>query len=125
MQQQRSSKNSMKLLFFLTLACADAFLAPHVLQRPTALLSKSATKVSAVGAKEKEFVIPLADIRLDDIPKVGGKTASLGEMIRELAHLGVDVPGGFGVSSTAYDAVFDQHRLRERLTLLLEDLDGT
>jgi hypothetical protein len=116
----------MKLLFFLTLACADAFLAPHVSPRPTALFSKSATKVAAAAAaKETQFVIPLADIRLDDIPKVGGKTASLGEMIKELAHLGVDVPGGFGVSSTAYDAVLDQHRLRERLTLLLEDLDGT
>jgi phosphoenolpyruvate synthase/pyruvate phosphate dikinase len=52
------------------------------------------------------------------------KTASLGEMIQQLTPLGVRVPGGFGVSSTAYDAVLDRHDLRQRLTSLLEDLDG-
>ena len=51
------------------------------------------------------------------------KTASLGEMIQELKPLGVDVPGGFGVSSTAYDAVLDRYELRERLQLLLHDVD--
>lgn len=53
------------------------------------------------------------------------KTASLGEMIQELKPLGVDVPGGFGVSSTAYDAVLDRYELRERLQLLLHDIDVT
>ena len=52
------------------------------------------------------------------------KTASLGEMIQQLAPLGVDVPGGFGVTSWAYDAVLDQNDLRERLTMLLADVDG-
>ena len=52
-----------------------------------------------------------------------GKTASLGEMIQNLTPLGVSVPGGFGVSSTAYDAVLDRFELRERLDLLLKDVD--
>lgn len=52
------------------------------------------------------------------------KTASLGEMIQQLAPLGVEVPGGFGVTSWAYDAVLDQNDLRERLTALLSGLDG-
>jgi len=52
-----------------------------------------------------------------------GKTASLGEMIQNLAPLGVSVPGGFGVSSSAYDAVLDRFELRERLELLLKDVD--
>lgn len=52
------------------------------------------------------------------------KTASLGEMIQELTPLGVDVPGGFGVSSTAYDAVLDRFDTREHLTALLKDVDG-
>ena len=72
----------------------------------------------------KEFTIPLDEVCLDDLPKVGGKTASLGEMIQQLAPLGVAVPGGFAVSSTAYDAVLDRVQLRERLTLLLKDIDG-
>ncbi len=52
-----------------------------------------------------------------------GKTASLGEMIQNLTPLGVSVPGGFGVSSSAYDAVLDRFELRERLGLLLKDVD--
>ena len=55
---------------------------------------------------------------------VNRKTASLGEMIQQLAPLGVDVPGGFGVTSWAYDALLDQNDLRERLTTLLADVDG-
>ena len=54
---------------------------------------------------------------------VPGKTASLGEMIQNLTPLGVSVPGGFGVCSTAYDAVLDRFELRERLDLLLKDVD--
>ena len=53
------------------------------------------------------------------------KTASLGEMIQQLTPLGIDVPGGFAVSSTAYDAVLDQSGLRERLREMMEGLDGT
>ena len=58
------------------------------------------------------------------LPKVGGKTASLGEMIQQLTPLGVDIPGGFAVSSTAYDALLEQDSLRERLGHLMKDLDG-
>lgn len=44
-------------------------------------------------------------------------------MIQNLAPLGVSVPGGFGVCSSAYDAVLDRFELRERLELLLKDVD--
>jgi hypothetical protein len=46
-------------------------------------------------------------------------------MIQHLQPLGIDVPGGYGVSSTAYDAMMNQFHLRERVGLLLKDLDGT
>jgi len=62
------------------------------------------------NAQKTNHCIPLEQIGLDDLPKVGGKTASLGETIQELSPLGVDVPGGFGVSSTACDAVMDHVR---------------
>jgi phosphoenolpyruvate synthase/pyruvate phosphate dikinase len=45
-------------------------------------------------------------------------------MIQNLQPLGVNVPGGFGVTSAAYDAVLDRFQLRERLQTLLQDLDG-
>ena len=54
---------------------------------------------------EAKYCIPLQDICLNDLPKVGGKTASLGEMLQQLSPLGVSVPGGFAVSSTAYDGM--------------------
>ena len=71
------------------------------------------------------YCIPLEKICLNDLPRVGGKTASLGEMIQQLQPLGVDIPGGFAVTSNAYDAVLDRFQLRERLQLLLQDVDGT
>ena len=45
-------------------------------------------------------------------------------MIQQLTALGVNVPGGFGVTSEAYDAVLNRFQLRERLSLLLQDVDG-
>ena len=74
--------------------------------------------------KDPLFCIPLEEICLNDLPKVGGKTASLGEMIQQLQPLGVAIPGGFAVSSSAYDAVLDRFQLRERLQFLLKDIDG-
>jgi len=72
-----------------------------------------------------KFCLSLEEIGLEDIPKAGGKTASLGEMIQNLTSVGVKVPGGFGILSTAYDAVLNQCCLRERLKLLLDDVDVT
>lgn len=62
-------------------------------------------------------------VGLDDIPQVGGKTASLGEMLQQLSAVGVAVPGGFAVTSAAYDAILDRFQLRERLKLLLDGVD--
>jgi pyruvate,water dikinase len=44
------------------------------------------------------------EIGLEDIPQVGGKNASLGEMVRALADQGVRVPDGFATTATAYRA---------------------
>jgi hypothetical protein len=45
------------------------------------------------------FIQWFADITIDDIPHVGGKNASLGEMVRELASKGVKVPDGFAITA--------------------------
>ena len=44
--------------------------------------------------------------------------------MQKLTPLGIDVPGGFAVSSTAYDAVLDRYDLRERLRDVLVGVDG-
>lgn len=101
-------------------AFAPSILVPRRDLLKTYLSHNPANKNEAVKVKH---CIPLQEIGLDDLPKVGGKTASLGEMIQNLTPLGVSVPGGFGVCSSAYDAVLDRFELRERLDLLLKDVD--
>ncbi len=48
------------------------------------------------------FIRWFADIRIEDVPLVGGKNASLGEMFRELTSEGVRVPDGFATTAEAY-----------------------
>ena len=47
------------------------------------------------------LVVPFEQVGIEAIADVGGKNASLGEMIRELAAEGVQVPGGFATTATA------------------------
>lgn len=64
------------------------------------------------------------DITLDDLPLVGGKNASLGELHRELSAAGVRVPDGFAVTAEAYRAIVEAGDLRDRMTALLQGIDG-
>jgi pyruvate,water dikinase len=64
------------------------------------------------------------DITLDDLPLVGGKNASLGELHRELSAAGVRVPDGFAVTAEAYRAIVETGGLRDRMTALLQGIDG-
>lgn len=57
------------------------------------------------------YVRPLASLRLKDVALVGGKNASLGELIAELAPLGVHVPGGFAVTADAYRELLHRSNL--------------
>ena len=50
----------------------------------------------------KPYVLPFEQLRMTDVESVGGKNASLGEMISQLASLGVRVPGGFATTAKAY-----------------------
>jgi pyruvate,water dikinase len=67
-----------------------------------------------------QHVIDFADIGLTDLPQVGGKNASLGEMIRELGSEGVNVPGGFATTSAAYRAFIDANGLADGIAKALE-----
>ena len=53
-------------------------------------------------AVESPYVIRFEDLRMTDVESVGGKNASLGEMISQLAHAGVRVPTGFATTAQAY-----------------------
>ena len=56
----------------------------------------------ATSATATEFIRRFDEIGIEDVPLVGGKNASLGEMLRELAAEGVNVPDGFAVTASAY-----------------------
>ncbi len=69
------------------------------------------------------FIRRFGDLTLDDIPLVGGKNASFGEMIGSLAPLGVRVPDGFALTADAYRALLDGPGVRDRLRAALANLD--
>jgi pyruvate,water dikinase len=69
------------------------------------------------------YVRPFRTLSLDDIPLVGGKNASFGEMIGSLAPLGVTVPDGFALTADAYRALLDGPGVRERLRRALAAID--
>jgi pyruvate, water dikinase len=64
-----------------------------------------------------------SDLGMADLEQVGGKNASLGEMVSHLAELGVRVPDGFATTSEAYHRFIGDTGLAERITGLLEGLD--
>ena len=64
-----------------------------------------------------------ADLGIDDVDRVGGKNASLGEMVSNLADAGVRVPDGFATTAEAYRRFLGETGLADRINALLDDLD--
>ena len=71
----------------------------------------------------KPYIIPFEQLTNKDVELVGGKNASIGEMISGLAGLGVSVPGGFATTSHAYRDFLAQDGLDERIRAALAPLD--
>ncbi len=69
------------------------------------------------------YTIPLGKLRMTDVESVGGKNASLGEMIGQLAGAGVRVPGGFATTAQAYRDFLGQDGLGDRIAAELSSLD--
>src|SRR5579871_38257 len=71
----------------------------------------------------KPYIIPFEQLRNKDVELVGGKNASIGEMISGLANLGVSVPGGFATTAHAYRDFLAQDGLDDRIRKTLATLD--
>jgi pyruvate,water dikinase len=71
----------------------------------------------------KEFTRWFEDLTINDVPSVGGKNASLGEMIRSLVQNGVNVPGGFAVTAYAYKYTIEKAGIDKKIREILSDLD--
>ena len=71
----------------------------------------------------EEFVKWFENLRIEDVPSVGGKNASLGEMIRNLGDKGVSVPGGFAVTAYAYKYTMEKAGIDSQIKQILNDLN--
>ena len=73
---------------------------------------------------KQPFVVWLTDVGKDDVSVVGGKNASLGEMLRELSDIGIRTPEGFATTAHAYRAFVEENRLDDELRRQMKELDG-
>ncbi|GAF60717.1 MULTISPECIES: phosphoenolpyruvate synthase [Psychrobacter] len=76
-----------------------------------------------MAAQSTALVINLDQLGKDDIEMVGGKNASLGEMISHLSDLGVSVPGGFATTSNAFNRFLNETGLLDKINSELKTLD--
>ncbi|MCB5188517.1 phosphoenolpyruvate synthase [Methylobacillus caricis] len=70
-----------------------------------------------------DYVIAFDKLRISDVPAVGGKNASLGEMISQLTAKGVRVPGGFATTADAYRQFLAKDGLDQRINAELDSLN--
>src|SRR3954463_10559320 len=83
---------------------------------------------NAVNTQGAVYVAPFESLRMTDVESVGGKNASLGEMISQLASAGVRVPGGFATTAQAFRDFLEHSAdggptLAQRIATRLETLD--
>lgn len=71
----------------------------------------------------EQYVVGLETLGMGDVERVGGKNASLGEMISHLSRLGVSVPGGFATTAQAYRDFLAHEGLADRINQTLAELD--
>jgi len=71
----------------------------------------------------QEYVVWYEELGMNDVERVGGKNASLGEMISNLSGMGVKVPGGFATTASAFRDFLEQSGLNDRIYTELKALD--
>ena len=74
---------------------------------------------------ESQFIYWFSELGIKDVPKVGGKNASLGEMYSNLTEKGVKVPNGFAISADAYNYYINSSGVRAKIEELIGKLDVT
>jgi len=73
--------------------------------------------------KDKAFVLWFDELGIEDVPLVGGKNASLGEMYRNLTKKGVKIPNGFAVTAYAYRHFLERANIKNEIKEILSDLN--
>jgi pyruvate,water dikinase len=76
-----------------------------------------------MGKSKNRFILWFDEIGIKDVPLVGGKSASLGEMYQKLIKKGVNVPGGFAITAEAYKHLLKTSGVDKKIRNILEGLD--
>ncbi|GEP97627.1 phosphoenolpyruvate synthase [Chitinophaga cymbidii] len=71
----------------------------------------------------KHYIMPLEKVGIGDISLVGGKNASLGEMLQHLTKIGIKIPDGFVITTHAYDEFIRHNDLIARIQALVKEID--
>src|SRR5512147_156507 len=79
--------------------------------------------MSSSSVAATALVVPFEQLRMSDVESVGGKNASLGEMISQLAASGVRVPGGFATTAHAFRRFLAHNGLADRINARLDALN--
>ena len=87
------------------------------------MVATAERNIKTQSKKEQALVLWFENVGMDDVSLVGGKNASLGEMIRQLTPKGISVPGGFATTAYAYRYFIKQAGLESKLRQLFADLD--
>ncbi len=69
-----------------------------------------------------KYIVDLSEIQLTDLELVGGKNASLGEMIQNLSKLGINIPGGFALTVDAYWQFINHNKLDNKIRKLIRKM---
>lgn len=75
-------------------------------------------------AEAQRQVVWFEDLGRDDVPRMGGKNASLGEMVHNLKGCGISVPPGFATTADAYWTFVDANGLRQVIATAVGELRG-
>ena len=73
--------------------------------------------------RENKFILWFNEIAIEDVPIVGGKNASLGEMYRNLTKKGVKIPNGFAVTAHAYRYLLEKDKIIKEIDNTLKNLN--
>ena len=69
-----------------------------------------------------KYIVDLSEVKLNDLELVGGKNASLGEMIQNLKKLGINIPGGFALTVDAYWEFIRFNKLDQKIKSLIRKM---
>ncbi|HCM68315.1 MAG TPA: phosphoenolpyruvate synthase, partial [Candidatus Kerfeldbacteria bacterium] len=74
-------------------------------------------------SRSKRFILWFRELGIRDVPLVGGKNASLGEMYQKLVGKGVSIPNGFAITAHAYFYLLEKAGIRDDIKRVLKDLN--